>query len=110
MILGAIAEEDVVGIGAVFDAIQDLHAVQTSIVRDASVRLRDAVDGQQNQEERPWLGRDAVFVLNALSFLGSAFLIRRMKFAEPHADGLPPLRGRELVTFAPILEGLGVRS
>src|ERR1700686_5382958 len=31
-------------------------------------------------------GRDAVFVLNALSFLVSAILIREMSFAEPHAQ------------------------
>jgi MFS family permease len=51
------------------------------------------------------LGRDAVFVLNALSFLVSAWLIRRMRFAEPHTAGLPPLRGRDLVDFTPVLEG-----
>lgn len=51
------------------------------------------------------LGRDAVFVLNALSFLGSAWCIRRMTFAEPHTAGLPPLRGRDLVDFTPVLEG-----
>ncbi len=50
-------------------------------------------------------GRDAVFVLNALSFLASAWLIRRMEFREPHTAGLPPLRGRDLVDFSPILEG-----
>ena len=33
-----------------------------------------------------WLGRDAVFVLNASSFAISAFLISRMHFAESHAD------------------------
>lgn len=33
-----------------------------------------------------WLGRDAVFVLNSLSFLASAWLISRMHFAELHAD------------------------
>ncbi len=33
-----------------------------------------------------WLGRDAVFVLNALSFAVSAALISRMSFAESHAD------------------------
>jgi predicted MFS family arabinose efflux permease len=53
-----------------------------------------------------WLGRDAVFVLNAGSFLLSAGLIRRMKFAEPHTAGRPPLRARELVEFTPILEGI----
>jgi predicted MFS family arabinose efflux permease len=51
------------------------------------------------------LGRDAVFVLNAFSFLGSAWLIRRMRFAEPHAAGRLPLRGRDLVDFTPVLEG-----
>ncbi len=33
-----------------------------------------------------WLGRDAVFVLNSLSFLASAILIGGMRFAESHAD------------------------
>ncbi len=33
-----------------------------------------------------WLGRDAVFVLNSLSFLASAWLISRMHFSESHAD------------------------
>lgn len=50
-------------------------------------------------------GRDAVFLLNAFSFLGSAWLIRRMKFHEPHTAGLPPLRARDLVDFTPIVEG-----
>jgi len=53
-----------------------------------------------------WLGRDAVFVLNAVSFLASAWLIRRMDFAEPHAAGRPPLGGRDLVDFKPVLEGM----
>ena len=52
-----------------------------------------------------WLGRDAVFILNAFSFLLSAWLIRRMNFAEPHAAGRPPLHARELVDFTPVLEG-----
>jgi len=52
------------------------------------------------------LGRDAVFVLNALSFLVSALLIVRMRFAEPHAEGSHPLRARELVDFSPVLDGI----
>ena len=52
-----------------------------------------------------WLGRDAVFVLNAFSFLVSAWLIRRMQFSEPHASGLPALRARELFEFTPVLDG-----
>ena len=53
-----------------------------------------------------FLGRDAVFVLNALSFLVSAILIGGMKFAEPHAEAAPPLRAHDLVDFSPVLEGI----
>src|SRR6267143_262229 len=52
------------------------------------------------------LGRDAVFLLNALSFVVSAALIWRMRFAEPHAEGGRPFRARELVDFSPILAGI----
>jgi MFS family permease len=52
------------------------------------------------------LGRDAVFILNALSFLVSALFITGMHFAEPHADTAPPLRMRELFDYSPILEGV----
>jgi MFS family permease len=51
------------------------------------------------------LGRDAVFVLNALSFLASALFIAGMRFAEPHAEGAP-LRARDLVDYSPVLEGV----
>src|SRR3954464_3269944 len=51
-------------------------------------------------------GRDAVFILNALSFLVSAVLISGMRFAEPHAEAAPPLRPRDLVDFSPVLEGI----
>src|SRR2546425_10916513 len=52
------------------------------------------------------LGRDAVFVLNALSFLASALLIRGMGFEEPHADSSRPLRVRDLVDYSPVIEGI----
>lgn len=52
------------------------------------------------------LGRDAVFILNALSFLVSALLILRMHFTEPHAEGAHPMRLRELVDFSPVLDGI----
>jgi len=52
------------------------------------------------------LGRDAVFVMNALSFLASAVLLRGMHFEEPHADSSRPLHPRELIDFSPILEGI----
>jgi MFS family permease len=52
------------------------------------------------------LGRDAVFVLNALSFLVSAILIGRMRFAEPHAQSAAPLRLADAVDFSPVAEGM----
>ena len=53
-----------------------------------------------------FFGRDAVFILNALSFLASAALIAGMHFAEPHAESAAPLRPRDLVDFSPVLEGI----
>ena len=53
-----------------------------------------------------FFGRDAVFILNALSFLASAVLIGGMHFAEPHAESAAPLRPRDLVDFSPVLEGI----
>jgi len=52
------------------------------------------------------MGRDAVFVLNALSFLASALLIMGMRFAEPHVESAHPFHIRELVDFSPILAGI----
>ncbi len=53
-----------------------------------------------------FLGRDAAFVLNALSFLASALLIGGMRFSEPHAEAAAPLRARDLVDYSPVLEGI----
>jgi len=51
------------------------------------------------------LGRDTVFVLNAFSFLASAWLIRRLAFHEQHTAGHGPLRAGDLFDFRPVLEG-----
>jgi MFS family permease len=53
-----------------------------------------------------FLGRDAVFVFNSLSFVLSGLLILRMRFPEPHLAGAPPLRPRDLVDFSPVADGL----
>lgn len=53
-----------------------------------------------------FFGRDAVFILNALSFLASALLIRGMRFPEPHAETAAPLRPKDLVDFSPVWEGI----
>lgn len=51
-------------------------------------------------------GRETVFIVNSLSFVASALLIRAMRFAEPHAENLPPLHPRDLFDFSPIAEGI----
>lgn len=53
-----------------------------------------------------FFGRDAVFVLNALSFMASAILIGGMRFSEPHAESAAPLKARDLIDFSPVLEGI----
>jgi hypothetical protein len=53
-----------------------------------------------------WLGRDAVYALDATSFLVSAVLIAGMKFTEPHMEAMPPVRLRDLVDYSPMLAGV----
>jgi predicted MFS family arabinose efflux permease len=53
-----------------------------------------------------FFGRNAVFLLNALSFLVSALLISGMHFAEPHAESAAPLKARDLIDFSPVMEGI----
>lgn len=52
------------------------------------------------------LGRDAVFIINALSFLCSALLIGGIQIHEPHTAGTAPFRLSELVNFSPVAEGI----
>ena len=47
-----------------------------------------------------------MFVLNSLSFVASALLLSRMRFSEPHAADMPPLRPRDLIDFSSIAEGM----
>ena len=51
-------------------------------------------------------GRQTVFVLNSLSFVGSALLLAAMRIRETHCDHLPSFRGVDLIDFKPILEGV----
>jgi MFS family permease len=53
-----------------------------------------------------FLGRPSAFLINSLSFLGSAALIARMRFAEPHAFAHRNLRWIDLLGLGPILEGI----
>jgi len=51
-------------------------------------------------------GRSTVYLLNALSFVASALLLRRMRFSEPHTHEAAPLRAAELLNITPVAEGL----
>ncbi len=53
-----------------------------------------------------FFGRDAVFIMNAVSFLASAILISGMHFCEPHAESAVPFRPRDLVDYSPVHEGI----
>lgn len=52
-----------------------------------------------------FLGREMVFLINALSFVGSAALIRAMRFPEEHLAHSRPFRVRDLTDFTPFWEG-----
>ena len=51
-------------------------------------------------------GRNAVFGLNATSFVVSAYILSLMRVKETHTDQLPPMRFRDLLDFKPIWEGI----
>ncbi len=51
-------------------------------------------------------GRRTLFLINAVSFLVSASLLRGMRFAEPHTIGAPPMKARDVTDFSPVVEGL----
>ncbi len=52
-----------------------------------------------------FLGRNAVFAINAATFLVSAALLLRLRVHEPHAEEHPPLRAADLINFEPMREG-----
>jgi predicted MFS family arabinose efflux permease len=54
-----------------------------------------------------FLGREAAFLVNSVSFLVSFVFIWRMRFRETHAEGLGPVTFRQLLGIGPILEGFG---
>lgn len=51
-------------------------------------------------------GREAVFGINAVSFVVSALCLFAMRFKETHTANLPPFRLPDLVDFKPVMEGV----
>lgn len=51
-------------------------------------------------------GRDAIFLIDAATFVVSALLLMAIRTKERHAEHLPPLQFRDLVDFKPVVEGI----
>jgi MFS family permease len=51
-------------------------------------------------------GRGTVFIVNAITFLVSAWFLQRINFVEPHTVESKPLRPKDLADFSPVIEGL----
>lgn len=84
----------------------DEKAVVANTLASATWSLNFAVGAVLGGVAAAYLGRDAVFLINAASFLASAVLIGRMDFTEPHLETAPPLRARDLLDFSDMKSGL----
>jgi MFS family permease len=51
-------------------------------------------------------GRDAVFIINSLSFVVSALILRSIHVHEPHLEHIGSFRARDLFDFSPVVEGI----
>ena len=84
----------------------DEKAVVANTLASATWSMNFAVGAVLGGVAAAYLGRDAVFLINAASFLASAVLIGRMDFTEPHLETAPPLRARDLLDFSDMRSGL----
>jgi predicted MFS family arabinose efflux permease len=52
------------------------------------------------------LGRNALFVLNTVSFVASAYFLSRMRFREPHAEAAAKIKAGYLTAYSAIKDGM----
>jgi MFS family permease len=52
------------------------------------------------------LGRNAMFILNTLSFLASAYFLGRMHFREPHAEAAAKIKASYLTAYTSVIDGI----
>jgi predicted MFS family arabinose efflux permease len=52
------------------------------------------------------LGRNAMFILNVLSFLASAYFLGRMHFREPHAEAAAKIKASYLTAYTSVIDGI----
>lgn len=85
---------------------RDDHVVLANTLASTTWSINFAIGSLLGGVVAAYLGRDAVFLMNAASFLVSAFFISRMSFVEPHLATAVPMRARDLLDFSDMREGL----
>lgn len=82
------------------------HLVRGNALSAATWSFNLAVGATLGGTVAALFGRPTAFVINALTFLLSAWFISLMRMPEKHIENSPPFRARELFDFTPTLEGI----
>lgn len=82
------------------------HLVRGNALSAATWSFNLAVGATLGGMVAALFGRPTAFVINALTFLLSAWFISRMRVNETHIENTPPFRASELFDFTPTLEGI----
>ncbi|MDZ7638858.1 MAG: MFS transporter [Bryobacterales bacterium] len=82
------------------------HLVRGNALSAATWSFNLAVGATLGGTVAALFGRPAAFVINALTFLLSAWFISRMRLQEKHILNTPPFHWKELFDFSPTLEGI----
>ncbi len=82
------------------------HLVRGNALSAATWSFNLAVGATLGGTVAALFGRPTAFVINAFTFLLSAWFISRMRGAEKHIENSPPFRAQELFDFTPAFEGI----
>ncbi|MCC7340709.1 MAG: MFS transporter [Bryobacterales bacterium] len=82
------------------------HLVRGNALSAATWSFNLAVGATLGGTVAALFGRPTAFVINALTFLLSAWFISRMRVRETHTESSPPFQMRELFDFTPTFEGI----
>lgn len=84
----------------------DENVVVANTLASATWSLNFALGAVLGGVVAAYLGRDAVFIINAASFLVSAAILSSMSFVEPHLATAVPMRARDLLDFSDMRSGM----
>ena len=82
------------------------HLVRGNALSAATWSFNLAVGATLGGMVAAFFGRPTAFVINAFTFLLSAWFISRMRLKEKHIEDTPPFRMKELFDFTPTLGGI----